>query len=376
VHQRWLISLLVVGSMAVLSAWVTATDQRGALPKGNYSPSTSRAWHLRGPDAAARREDALRRAAVRIASPERVVLPPITLGAADALAGPLPTCRFLPEPVTGTTAKFHCVFDGGDVVKVKYGRNPEIHAEAASTRLLAALGFASDFVAIVPRLRCYGCPRLPFETLLLSAWLPVKPGADDAGYTDFEWVAVERKLPAAAIETADAKGWAWWELKGSAAPPADVDALRLTAAFLAHWDNKAENQRLVCLDDGPPGADGRCRRPLAMIQDLGATFGPYKVNLTAWRDAPMWGDARQCILSMHALPYRGATFPDVQISEAGRRQVVRQLSMLTDDDLRRLFSDARFPQFYSGTDDRRDVDAWSRAFRARVDRLRTAGPCA
>ena len=32
---------------------------------------------------------------------------------------------------------------------------------------------------------------------------------------------------------------------------ADLDALRLLARVLAHWDNKSENQRLVCLD-GPP----------------------------------------------------------------------------------------------------------------------------
>jgi hypothetical protein len=113
-----------------------------------------------------------------------------------------------------------------------------------------------------------------------------------------------------------------------------------------------------------------------MIQDLGATFGPTKVNLAAWRNAPVWADAGRCVLSMHALPYAGGTFPDVQISEAGRQQAIRQLSMLDDDDLRRLFEDARFPQFYSGTDDRRDVDGWVRAFRARVDRLRMAGPCA
>ena len=379
VRQRWLIGLAAAASVVALSVWVTAADRQGTAPAGNYSPAASPEWHLDGADAAARRNDALRRAAVRIASPARVALPPIALDATDALSRPLPACRFLPGPVSGTSAKFHCVFEGGEAVKVKYGRNPEIHAEAAATRLLDALGFAADFVAIVPRLRCYGCPRLPFETALLSSLLPVTLGGATAardGYTDFEWVAVERKLPAPAIETADEKGWAWWELKNTAAPPADVDALRAVAVFLAHWDNKADNQRLVCLDAAPPGADASCHRPLAMIQDLGATFGPTKVNVAAWRNAPMWADARRCVLSMHALPYAGGTFPDVRISEGGRLQAVRQLSMLGDADLRRLFEDARFPQFYSGTDDRRDVDAWVQAFRARVDRLRMAGPCA
>ena len=54
------------------------------------------------------------------------------------------------------------------------------------------------------------------------------------------------------------------------------------AVLLAHWDNKAENQRLVC----PPGAEGpegTCSKPLAIMQDLGATFGPVKVDLNNWR---------------------------------------------------------------------------------------------
>ena len=33
-----------------------------------------------------------------------------------------------------------------------------------------------------------------------------------------------------------------------------MDALRLAAIVLAHWDHKSENQRLVCLDDGPSTA--------------------------------------------------------------------------------------------------------------------------
>jgi hypothetical protein len=289
-------------------------------------------------------------------------------------------CRFVADAPSGTSPKFHCVLDGGDVVKVKYGRNPEVHAEAAATRLTSALGFPSDTITLVPTLRCYGCPRFPFESsrlasilpsLLSSAWHPV-----DSGYTDFEWVAVERKFPAPSIETDRSSGWAWWELKASGAPRADLDALRLLAAFLAHWDNKSDNQRLACLDSEPAEPNRPCAQPLLMLDDLGATFGPHKVNLVNWRDAPMWADAHSCELTMHALPYSGSTFPDVRISEEGRAAFARRLAMLTEPDIRALFADARFPEFYSGTDDQRDLDAWTRAFHARADRIVKAGPCA
>jgi hypothetical protein len=198
------------------------------------------------------------------------------------------------------------------------------------------------------------------------------------GFTDFEWVAVERRFPAPAIETATVQGWSWFELRDSLAPRADVDALRLLAVFLAHWDNKSENQRLVCLDALPaePRRHGSsCERPLAMIQDLGATFGPTKVNLARWESLPVWENRAACAVTMRHLPWRGATFPPVTISEGGRQLLLRELKALAAADVRTLFADARFPAFQASTDDERDLAAWTRAFRSRVDQIEAGGPC-
>jgi hypothetical protein len=379
VNRRWVIPLLVAAAIVVaLSTWVAAaTGRRGALPPGNYTPREPPVVRLIGQQADAARADALRRAALRLGAADAALVG--SQFAAEDLRDDTLTCRFVAEDPTGTTPKFHCVVDGGEIVKVKYGRNAEIHAEAAATRLLSAVGFPADRVVIVPRVRCYGCPRLPFETELVASLLPGKPrvGArDDTRYSEFTLAAVERRFPAPAIETEHTEGWAWWEMKQSTAPRADLDALRLLAAFLAHWDNKSENQRLVCLDEAPQAAGAACARPLAMIQDLGATFGPSKVNLARWRETPVWSDARTCTLSMRLLPYGGGTFPDVRISEAGRMQLAQRLAAFSDADIRALFVEAHFPQFYSSTPDDRDLTAWTEAFRRRVDQIVTAGPCA
>jgi hypothetical protein len=101
------------------------------------------------------------------------------------------------EP-SGTSAKFNCVLDGGEIVKVKYGRNPEIYAETAATELLALLGYPADEVRLVRLVRCYGCPRFPFlaTQMLSAARMPtlLGPYGHDAGYTDFEWPAVEHRF--------------------------------------------------------------------------------------------------------------------------------------------------------------------------------------
>jgi hypothetical protein len=185
------------------------------------------------------------------------------------------------------------------------------------------------------------------------------------GYTDFNWVSVERRFEAPAVETDDEQGWGWWELRGSQATAAELDAFRLLAVFLAHWDNKASNQRLVCLD-----AD--CSRPLAMLQDVGATFGPTKVNLSRWRSEPIWTDRTRCTVSMRRMPFGGATFPDARISEAGRALLATALGAMSREQIGSLFTEARFPEFHSGTDDERDLNAWVSAFEHRVDQIANA----
>ena len=357
------------------SAWMIATEHHAPPPHGVFAARHPVAWSVSTARAAELRRDALRRAQLRLAMPERPLLD-------LAVAEPPLTCRFLAKAPQGTTPKFDCVLDGGEVIKVKYGRDPEIPAEVAATRLLSALGFPADRMSIVSRVRCHGCPRYPFMAMRLiyftgaSAWFP--PRGYEDGYSDFHWAAVERKFSGVAIEAGDEEGWGWWELDaiepGVGAPAVDRDALRLLAAFLAHWDNKSSNQRLLCLD-APAGTDGRCGRPLAMVQDLGATFGPEKADLGRWASSPLWDDKRACTVSMRHLPYGGGTFGQARISEAARLQVVRHLRSIPDDQVAGLFAAARFPEYYSGTDDRKVLAAWTAAFHTRVRHIIDAGPC-
>jgi hypothetical protein len=374
VARRFAACALALALAAAASVWVLATEHRDAAPDGEYELREPLAWPVTPARASEIRNDALRNAQVFVA---RLPRPALDL---DTLEPPV-TCRFVARYPSGTSAKFDCVLEGGEIVKVKYGRNPEVAAEVAATRLLSALGYAADRMALARTVRCYGCPRYPFfamRLLQLTGTYSLYPvHGDEEGYSEFTWAAVERKF-GTPIETPDIEGWAWWELSRhdgtEGATRADIDALRLMAVFLAHWDNKSENQRLVCMDP-PTATDARCERPLLMLQDLGATFGPAKANLAQWTTRPVWADRATCTVSMKALPFHGGTFPDSRISEEARVQVAEQLGALTDAEVTGLFAAARFPEHYSGTDDDRDVAAWLAAFKDRVDQIRSAGPC-
>jgi hypothetical protein len=324
--------------------------------------------------AASARDDALRRARTRLGGEDPHALTAPRRDATGLLTRESVNCDFVPRIPGGTSSKFECALADGEIVRVKYGNEPEIHAEVAATRLLASLGYATDDMYIVPRLRCHGCPANPFVTMKVLDLIGHEPHSTDE-FTDFEWVAVERRFEGAPIEDDERKGWAWWELKDVKAPADDLDALRLLAVFLAHWDNKADNQRLVCMDTDGHDPDRRCADPLLMIQDLGATFGPAKVNLSQWRTMPIWIDRATCTVSMKAMPYRGSTFVDARLTEAARLRVGSELAVFTDTDLRGWFAAARFPQFYAATDDDKDLAAWVAAYRLRVDQILSGGPC-
>jgi hypothetical protein len=326
------------------------------------------------------RADAIARA--QVWRPPHMPIGRAVLGA-DHRAPSMIECRFHLNDLGGTSLKFDCVLPSGNELRVKYGRGGEVPAEAAATRLLTALGFGADTVTMVERLRCFGCPNEPFvaskvveATGTQSLYERV---IDEESFEDFEWAAVEQKFAARPIESESQKGWAFFELdavdpsKGGA-PRAHVDALRLLAVFLAHWDNKSENQRLVCLSEtwtqGTP-----CPEPFLLLQDVGSTFGPNRVDLNAWKASKIWADRKACQVSMDDLPYGGGTFGPTRVSERGRRFLAKLLAELTDAQIADLFAGARFDKPRAALTSTNSIPEWVGVFKTRVRAISEGPPC-
>lgn len=350
-------------SLVILSAVALAWPEASGRDHGPRQPPSADELRLR--------DDALARARVFADEPFDAAAIDFSKDPnGDAVQPALTTCRFLPTDPTGTTPKFDCELPGGEKIKVKYGWTREIPAEIAATRLLHGLGFAADRMSRVTTLRCFGCVVSPFHVRVAMQKLGLMQHFDAHleydHFIDFSAVAVERKIKGESIEAGDMKGWAFYELSKidparGGAKRAEVDALRLMATFLNHWDNKAHNQRLVCA--GSASAD--CPHPVAMIQDTGSDFGPYKLDLGHWRHTAVWSDAESCTLSMKDLPFGGGTFQDVQISEDGRRLLGDRLKQLSARQIETLFTAAGFT----------DVEQWVAAFQARVHQVSERAAC-
>jgi hypothetical protein len=113
-----------------------------------------------------------------------------------------------------------------------------------------------------------------------------------------------------------------------------------------------------------------------MLHDVGAAFGPRKVDLPEWEKSPIWADRASCTATMEHLPYQGATFKPVRISEAGRRHLSTLLGQLSDDQITALFAGARFDQskgmlgFTASP-----VSEWVRVFKKKVREVSEGPAC-
>jgi hypothetical protein len=355
-------------------------------------------------DAERLRKDALTRAVLWRPAPEPAELsnlqgqPDDFFGHKDSLV-----CKFRPGKTSGSTPKFDCVFEGGELLKVKYGGSPEIHSEVAATRLMQALGAGADRMYFVERLRCFGCPEDPQAMLrcisspfaeqrrdcvplygVSKASGEVEVDIDYGRYADFTNVAIERRLEGRAVKADGQAGWGWNELaevqQGNGR--AERDALRLLAVFLNNWDNRPDNQRLVCIDDGAKMADGGCHAPLAYMQDVGATFGyvgaeksKRKLDVEGWQAVPIWKDAARCVVSIRSPRLHGATFEDATISESGRAFLAARLSRLGRDQVRALFEGARFDAYEGASPSSRSIDRWVSVFEQKVRAITQRPPC-
>ena len=174
------------------------------------------------------------------------------------------------------------------------------------------------------------------------------------------------------------EGWAFFELelidaeKGGA-PRAHVDALRLLAVFLAHWDNKSENQRLVCLRrrTGQRAASARSRSRCCRTWALrsGQSKSRSEGMGTRRRSGPT---ARTCTASMETLPDQGG---HVHAGEDHRRRPTharpRCLSAARSAADGPLHAAARFDQTRNGLHPRHDstpMAEWVRVFKRKVSR--------
>ena len=119
-------------------------------------------------------------------------------------------------------------------------------------------------------------------------------------------------------------------------------------------------------------------RTIAVMAILIALLGVLSITRTPtdWHVLqPIWADPKACRVSMKALPFAGATFKDVEISEAGRQFALQLLQPLTANQLDTLFEASGISTYPHVTGVARDPKNWTAAFLDKVKQIQDAGPC-
>jgi hypothetical protein len=142
------------------------------------------------------------------------------------------------------------------------------------------------------------------------------------------------------------------------------------AVFVQHSDSKPEQQELVCA----PGRVKRdragnetCASPWLVVKDLGVTFGKATalnnsaMDLHDWSGAHIWREGTPCVGDLSRSLTGSLENP--RIGEAGRKFLAGRLLLLSDQQIRDLFTAARAA--------RRDdtVDDWVRVFKRKRDEI-------
>jgi hypothetical protein len=347
-------------------------------------------------------------------SPDEILAGPsgiLAEAASDAEIG----CTFSKpgRELGGNTPKFLCTTDDRRKLRVKYWDrelqtgNREVFATVAASRLMWALGFES-LRTLLLNLRCDGCPQNPMT-------------GEGARRTRLYLAALQESSNRPLIVSRNDRdqGWSWREfdeaIKGLPPGPERIrqrthfDALTLLGVFMQHGDRKPEQQALYC--DAPidlaagethprdksdrastlleaPGASA-CARAVAMIVDLGVTFGgagrtsrggSATMNLAQWRSKTVFKDSNKGLCHGRltvSLKAGEDGEGDPVISEDGRRFLVEQLQRLSASHVRAIFAAARLDQapglFKPAADggNSTTIDDWVAAFQDKVQQIAT-----
>jgi len=393
---------LLVGASTVIVMTVSLTGAKGDEPQAVTALLTS----------AQARQAYLARATVwrdpGSLTPEDIIagppgIFPYTFAAATSDQGI--GCLFTKpgKELGGASVKFLCTTNDKQELRVKYwdpkleDGNREVFANVAASRLMWALGFGT-LHALPLNLHCDGCPENPMA------------GGGARRLRDYLAALVDNIATRTVIVSKPDRdqGWSWREFDEAikSLPPGPertqqrthFDALTLLAVFIQHGDRKPEQQSLYCespldlaagqtepldkdsdvlmLRESPDAS--ACAKPVAMIQDFGATFGGAgrtsseggaKMNLEQWRSKKVFRDPKstachgRITISMAA---GDGGLGNPPISEEGRRFFLEQLHRLTPAHVRAIFTAARPDKARKAAP---AIDAWVAAFQDKVEQI-------
>lgn len=303
----------------------------------------------------------------------------------------------------------------GDKLKVKYfktkrgriiPRQREGFTEVAATRFFWSLGIPADRMYPVESVICDGCEKDPYGREQSKA---------ASGNQEFPMVTIERKLEGKRIEPigwkhrhGNKRGFHMDELGqfiGNDKQQKQIEFIHLASTVINFYNAVYFQNRLFCpkyiktetgrLVKGYDKKTRKCHRPVAMIQDVGASFGrkrkpgdgPFnpRGDIEAYKTEKVWADKSKC-QPFYPMGHRRRPKRHFFVRESVRQEFVRRIEKVEPyiEDIVRL---ARFEKIDSryrrkvrkklGTRDEKAIDEaiineWTQIIKRRIADIKSA----
>lgn len=290
--------------------------------------------------------------------------------------------RRIPRPDGG--------FEKGDELKIKYfegganhgahfegaraisnSRQSEGFTETAASRIFWALGLPADSMYNVGRVHCFGCTGDPFHQ---------KQFAANSTATFYD-ASVEIKYEGKKI----ADQWSWEAVTKNHFAPwpsrtrVEFEQLVLAAQLIAYHNFLGFQNRLSCAEGALDSSTKRCSEPVALINDIGSTFGGKRSGVLSQNPRGSLRDyvknssknaGKVFVDGRCELRYPASLFS--KATPEGVREFQRRLSGLTRENVRAIFHAAKFGRMepdllrHYGREDV-VVEIWTNEFMARAN---------
>jgi hypothetical protein len=286
-------------------------------------------------------------------------------------------------------------FEEGDELKIKYfeggsqqgshfegaqkitnPRQSEGFTETAVSRIFWVLGIPVDKVYNVAKVHCFGCTADPFHQL------KAVPGST----ATFHDASVELKYPGKKISEI----WSWQFVVSQTYPTwpnetrIDFEQLILASHLVAYHSDKDFQNRLSCTKGAIDKLTSVCSQPIALINDVGSTFGRRRVgkekenprgSLDGYRSKLDGAKGRVFFNSQCLLRYQLGGIETVSLD--GLNEFRRRIQTLNREKIRAIFVASKFGRMeprilqQMGSEGA-IIDAWTDEFEARVNEIKFA----
>lgn len=263
--------------------------------------------------------------------------------------------------------------------QISEARESEGFTEVAASRVFWALGLPVDRMYNVAKVHCFGCGADPFN----------QKSAQAGATADFTDAAIELKFPGKTI----AKTWPWrtvvdtysrsWPLQARL----DFEALVLAAQLISYHNDLDKQNRVGCEQGQMADGTRVCAVPVALINDVGSTFGGPGGGFLFFGPGNSRGDLSD-YTKAHRSPGRVFSNPGKceliyplgglkRVSRAGVEAFKHRLAGFNQDFARAIFTAAKFDRVQPGVLSQMGsreavIEAWTAEFMKRVDEIRAA----